>query len=148
MNNKGWGLRVMLGFCLVIAICLLIVFVIYNKDLKEILGDNTNSTYVKENNNNKNNPTQEEKTYDYQGLLNSMVTGAKKYVSKYYSDNADVDLTINLTSIEKEGYITKIYDLKDTSIKCDGYVEVKNDNYTPYLKCGANYTTSGYQVSQ
>ncbi|MDD2644543.1 MAG: hypothetical protein PHC65_07670, partial [Methanobacteriaceae archaeon] len=104
--------------------------------------------YKFKNNDNINENVTVKKTYF--GIEKEMVASAKKYVKKIYNDNPDEAdfLKIKVSSMQKEGLLGTINDIKDKDIVCSGYVACrKEDNslsYEPYLKCGKKYTTKGY----
>ena len=53
--------------------------------------------------------------------------------------------------LKENGYLDEIKDIKDKDTECTGYVEFVQDGgvitYTPYLKCGSNYETEGYDTN-
>lgn len=147
MNNEGWGLRVMLLFVALLCIALMISIYLIQKNFSFLLADNPSKNI--NNNNNINENVIVKKTYS--GIEKEMVASAKKYIKKVYNDNADEAdfLKIKVSSMQSEGLLGTINDIKDKVIVCSGYVACRKEgdnslSYEPYLKCGDKYTTKGY----
>lgn len=150
MNNHGWGLRVMLGFCGILALCIIIVAVIVDQNFKNF------GYYQPPINNNKNdekpghNYIPLENQSDYRQIESKMINAAQDYVAVHYSNGAPegTRLTITLKSLQNDNKINQIKDPNNGNFSCSGYVNVLKDtnveNYEPYLKCGDRYETSGY----
>lgn len=79
------------------------------------------------------------KTKSYKIIKNEMIEAAKKYVteniSEFYSNG-----TISLEDLIESGHIKEIYDPNNTSVKCDGTVNVNvagnKYKYEASLTCG------------
>ena len=146
MNNEGWGLRIMLLFVAILCIALMISIYLIQENFSFMLADDPYK--VKEKDNINENVTVK-KTYS--GIEKEMVASAKKYVKKIYNDNPEEAdfLKIKVSSLQKEGLLGTINDIKDNDIVCSGYVSCRKDevnslSYEAYLKCGKKYTTKGY----
>ena len=149
MNNQGWGLRVMLGFCGILALCIIIVAVTINNNFKSFW---SGSPIITNNNNNKpgKNYIPEEDQSGYHKIEGDMIKSAQRYIQKYYPDGSPngTRLTVTVRSLQDEALIGKLTDPINSNIICSGYVNVIEDksmeSYEPYLKCGERYETSGY----
>ncbi len=133
MNQKGFGLKEFIIIISVIFVSMLIAL-----SLTQTLVDNDAST-----------KTIDEKT-TYQDLENKLEKAAERYQNDTYSSKAgEVEKwALSYSMLKDKGYLEPIYDLKDKKIECNGYVEFLQDgiqiSYKPYLKCGNNYKTKGY----
>ena len=128
MKKNGWGLSTMIIFCSIIAFCLIFSIVMYKLYIEPSIARKT-----------------EDKPKEY-NIVNKTYIGLEEDValfSKDYFKSNDKDL-VTLKTLVEEGFMESIYDLKDKSIKCSGYVTYKEHSYHTYLKCGNNYETSGY----
>lgn len=129
LNNRGWGLQVMLACVLVLMIALVIISVLANKVFKNMLepidGSSTSNIY---------------KTFESQVL-----EASKKYQSTYYSNIEQGDeIVVTVEKLKEKNLLTTN---DDTSI-CTGHTIIKNDSkitYHTYIKCGSKYMTAGYQ---
>lgn len=124
MNNRGWGLRVMLAICLVLALALLIAAAIYNSNFNktdgiEFKGSNT------------------------QKLESKLRRAAINYITdkKIKKNN---DFVIGSEVLIEEGFLDNLTD--KTNSECTGYVLYKKSkNKTePFISCKGGYKTSGY----
>ena len=148
MNNEGWGLRLMLLFVAILCIALMISIYLIQRNFSFMLAEDPYK-FKNNNNNNVNENVTVKKTYS--GIEKEMVASAKKYVKKVYNDNPDEAdfLKVKVSSMQKEGLLGTINDIKDKNIVCSGYVSCRKEednslSYEPYLKCGKKYTTKGY----
>lgn len=155
MNNRGWGLKIMIVWICVLGVALFISTSIAVEKLNlEITGNETINTST-------DNDIKEEATskvdkkidIDYNKEYKKIEENMKKATNNYILDMqyTEVDanhLKLDLASLESNGYIDFVYDLKDNTIKCTGYVNVgyadDKFNYSPFLKCGKNYETKGF----
>lgn len=129
LNNKGWGIQVMMVFILILMICLVIIATLINSNFKELT--NTNSS----------------KSFDYKKLEQQMTDACEKYISiKNVQLENDDTYKITLNKLQNENLISEI---RDDFSKCTGYsvIEKKNNKTfcTSYIKCGNNYKTKNYQ---
>lgn len=132
MNNQGWGLRIMLFFCAVFILIIVMVSAALDKSFNDIA------------------PKKEKvDTNPFYTLEVRMVNATKNYIQDNYNDVNDIALEVSLPDLTQKNYIEKIKD-PYTKIECNGYVifTKKNSNisYEPYLKCGSDYMTSGYEM--
>ena len=130
--KNGWGLSTMIVFCSIIGICLIFSIVMYKSNVEEKLETNNLS-----------NEEVIDKTY--LGLEEDVALYSKEYF------NSNEDDTVSIKKLIELGYMEPVYDLKNKTLKCSGYV-VKTKvsekyNYNTYLKCGDNYETAGYLES-
>ena len=146
MNNEGWGLRIMLLFVAILCVALMISIYLIQRNFSFMLAEDPYKFKEKDNINEN---VTVKKTYS--GIEKEMISSAKKYVKKIYNDNPEEAdfLKIKVSSMQKEGLLGTINDIKDKAIVCSGYVScrMEEDNslsYEPYLKCGKKYTTKGY----
>lgn len=143
LNNKGWGLRMMIILTCVIIVFLLIAsyFVV---SLYGELNDNINA--VNNSVNKEVTLTEQQKNYYVQNetLLNN---SAIYYINTSSFDIREVTYKIKLSELVNLGQIKNIYDVVDNSL-CEGYtlINYEVDHYvgTSYIKC-KNYTTEGYE---
>ena len=127
LNNRGWGLHVMMIFVLILMICLVIISALINKNFKD-LTTNTNSSY------------------NYTTLENKVEEAAQKYIKqKQIIIDSGKSHTITVSKLQKEGILDTI---SDGEVKCTGYSIVENKNnkliYNVYIRCGSNYKTKNY----
>lgn len=150
MNNRGWGLRVMLGFCCILALCIIIVAIAIDRNFKDL---KSNYPIVSDNSNNNkpgHNYIDNENQSDYRIIESNMIKSAQNYIAAHYTSGTPdgTRLTISVKSLQKDNKLSLISDPVNSSVICSGYVNVLRDNgienYEPYLKCGDRYETSGY----
>lgn len=138
MNNRGWGLRAMIALCAVLAFAFLFVVIMISTSFFGLV------------------PTKSpqgssiDKTRTYNSMEVDMINASKKYIKQIYNNELEENdpLYIRVSSLKNEKMLTDLYDVKDEGIECTGYVKVVKIGtevvYEPYMKCGSNYTTSGY----
>lgn len=134
IEQNGWGLRAELLFVLLFLFCMVIVVVGLNRF--GLLGYNPDSILEKT----------DDQTFDYEPLERSLISGAKEYISEYYSDGFNEDsIIVRYVTLRNYSYISKLVD--GDKKECSGYVVVNNIEgnvlYNPYLKC-KKYKTDGY----
>ena len=132
MNNGGWGLRVMLVFCIFISLFFLFSTNIVGKAWEGI----TSKKEIKEN-------------ITYFDLERKIMNSAKKYIKNTYVDiENNIEIPVKLTTLINYYYLAPIKDIH-TKEECSGYVMfIKNENdikYKSYLKCDG-YKTNGYDA--
>lgn len=138
MNQKGFGLKEFVIIIAVIFICMIIIVSLYQSIFKK--EDVELETPVKQ---------EQTKKLTYQDLENKLEKAAERYQNDNYSgsiENPEV-WTLSYSMLKEEKYIDNLTDPKDGE-ECRGYVEFIQDggriSYTPFLKCGKNYQTKGY----
>lgn len=138
MNEKGFGLKEFVIIIAVIFICMIIIMSLYQSLFK------TKDTELET-------PVESEKTekLTYKELEEKLEQAAERYQNDNYSgsiDNPEI-WSLSYSMLKEEEYIDKLKDPKDGK-ECKGYVEFVQDggkiSYTPFLKCGDNYQTKGY----
>ena len=87
----------------------------------------------------------------YSELETKLQNAAIKYVEKHRNllpTSNDNVTKIKLSTLQENNYIGKLIAVDDSSVSCDGYVDIavineeENDyRFTPYLTCGNYYTT-------
>ena len=130
MNNQGWGLRIMLFFCIILISFIFVAAFIVNKNFESIAPKN-----------------EYEEKYNYFDLEVKMVNATKKYMNDNYTNIvSDIEIPVKLKTLISKNYLAPIKDYY-TKKECNGYVIFirKNNNieYDPYLKCDG-YKTNGY----
>jgi len=116
LNNRGWGLRVMMLFILVLMIALVVIYILINRNFPQ---------YV---------------NYNYQKEETKVILALKKY----YKEN-DIKLNNNeekIISVKK----LKNSGLLENFNKCTGYGLLKKDGkiiYDAFIRCDG-YITDGY----
>lgn len=138
LNNRGWGLQVMMIFVLILMIALVVIAVLVNQTFSDIVGPVKDPIV---------NPGNDD--VSYKDLEKKLLNAVKKYQEIHYSDISSLDgdmITVSLDKLKKEELIGEIEDIK-TSKPCSGYgtFGLKNEKlvHNAYLKCD-NYKTSGY----
>lgn len=136
LNNRGWGIQAMMVMTLILMLCLIFVGVMIQRNF---------GTIIKTPNSNDKEETQQ---LTYKDIEEEIKKASIEYQKTNYSDMLDGEkITVTLTMLENKGLITKVYDIKDSSIKCKGYglFYKKNDkiDYEGYLSCG-EYKTENY----
>ncbi len=133
MNERGGGINDVFIFLAVICLAVLVTMVMYNKTIKDLFsGDDTTKM-------------------TYNEIEESLINSAKNYTDNYYYkplENGDNDY-VTVRTLETEGIIQTIIDPEDDKITCTGYVNFSKEDdqttYEPYLRCGSNYETTGYE---
>lgn len=139
LNKKGWGLAV--EIIIILGVIVALVWAVYGfnklglvKDMNEALGTDILPDLI---------ISGEKVTYSM--AEDNLIDASKAYVKDVYENNLDIDTTIKLSRLIKDGYISTIRDENNNT--CSGYVMVsnisENINYDAYLKC-KNYKTPGY----
>lgn len=138
MNQKGFGLKEFVIIIAVIFICMIIIVSLYQSIFKK--EDVELETPVKQ---------EQTEKLTYKELENKLELAAERYQNDNYSgsiENPEV-WTLSYSMLKEEKYIDNLADPKDGE-ECRGYVEFIQDggriSYTPFLKCGKNYQTKGY----
>lgn len=153
MNNNGWGLKVMIVWICVLGVALFISTSIAVEKLNlKITGNETIDTSIDNNIKEEATSKVDNKTdynKEYQKIEENMKKATNNYILDMQYTEVDANhLKLDLASLESNGYIDVVYDLKDSTIKCTGYVNVgyvdDKFNYSPFLKCGENYKTKGF----
>lgn len=142
MNQKGWGLRDFLFILGMITLALIITAGFYRKSFKNLFGTSPKEKEMK---------TTIIKKETYTDLEYKLKRAAERYQNDNYQGTYDSDelwiLSYKLLK-EKKYLKSKITDINDRSVECNGYVVFKKNNakinYYPYLKCGSYYKTNGY----
>ncbi|MBE6144959.1 MAG: hypothetical protein E7169_05235 [Firmicutes bacterium] len=138
MNNGGWGLRVMIALCAVLVGALLIVVILISTGFFGLVKTNNKGG------------SQIDESRTYNSMELQMINASKKYIKKFYNNELEENdpLYIRVSSLQNEKLMDTLYDVKDSSIECSGYVKVikinKETKYESYMKCGSNYTSEGY----
>lgn len=136
MNNKGEiGLKEAFIFISIMCLSILVTMIMYNKTVKDIFGGTSMDGLT------------------YQDTEEKVTKAAKDYNfnhNKNELENGDRD-RVTIKEMQNKGAIDIVVDPKDNNVTCTGYVEfiVKNDEitYDPYIKCGNNYHTKGYNAN-
>lgn len=140
MNQKGFGLKEFVIVIAVIFVSMLIIMSLYRS-----LVNNSAKPETEE----KNEPEETEKI-TYQDLENTLEKAAERYQNNTYQGNTENTeiWTLSYSMLKEEKYLDKLIDPNDKNTECTGYVEFIQDgakiSYKPFLKCGSNYKTKGY----
>lgn len=138
MNQKGFGLKEFVIIFAVGFICILIISSIYQSIVP-------NAEMQSE-------PEKEKITY--KDLEYELKQAAERYQNDTYSGNSSETAVweLSYSMLRKEKYLEKLIDPNDKNTECTGYVEFIQDgakiSYKPFLKCGTNYQTDGYEAYQ
>ena len=136
MNNKGaLELKQVFLFIAIMCICILITMIMYNKTVKDIFGGTEMDGLTYKDTEDKVSKAAEEYTFNQ---------------NRRNMENGDKD-TVTIETLQDEGILDIIIDPKDKDTTCTGYVDFKMRNneiiYDPYIKCGNNYHTKGYNAN-
>ena len=148
MKKEPWGIKKLL----IILIIIFVIFVIFALIFKGVVG-----IFRKDKKEEKKPKEQAEKIdteiYTYSDLENRIKLGATRYQNDNYQGTLESSETwiLKYNNLKEAGYMpSKLIDPKDHD-ECDGYVKfIKTEakiTYIPYIKCGDNYQTSGYDAS-
>lgn len=139
MNEKGFGLKEFIIMFAVVFISMLIIMALFR---------NISSKAETEPQEKQTEEEREEVTY--KDLEQELKKAAERYQNDNYTgsiENPEV-WTLSYSMLKENGYLDEIKDIKDKNTECTGYVKFVQDGgvitYTPYLKCGSNYETKGY----
>lgn len=135
MNNRGaLEMKQLFLFIAVVCLCIMISMIMYNKTIKDIFGGAEKSGLT------------------YKDIENKIIKATKEYTFNNRQDlkNGDKDF-VTIQTLQNEGILGDVIDPKDKDTICTGYIyfTVKNDDitYDPYIKCGKNYHTKGYNAN-
>ena len=138
MNQKGFGLKEFVIIFAVGFICILIISSIYQSIVP-------NAEMQSE---------PEKEKISYKDLEYELKQAAERYQNDTYSGNSSETAVweLSYSMLRKEKYLEKLIDPNDKNTECTGYVEFIQDgakiSYKPFLKCGTNYQTDGYEAYQ
>lgn len=146
MNEKGFGAKEFIIIISVIIISMVIITSLFNS-----ITENSNiETNSQAENSNVDSDTQTETKSTYKDLEKKLEKAAERYQNDNYSGsitNPEI-WVLSYSMLKEEKYLEKLVDPKDKNNECTGYVEFIQDggkiSYIPYLKCGSNYKTEGY----
>lgn len=135
LNNRGWSLREMLFFMLILIVCLLIATFYLFRLYSQLDSDKEN--FVEEN---KIEEIKNEKNYEeYEKDLKK---SARHYIENLYEGELSSQFVISITELKEENLLTEYSDYN-----CKGYITVFENNeeydYKPYLNCD-DYKTKDY----
>ena len=136
MNQKGFGIKEFVIVISVIFIAMIIIMSLYQGVVSEEK-ETKKATKIEE-------------KLTYQDLEQELKKAAERYQNDNYSGNAlDTEVwSLSYSMLKEEKYLDKLTDPNDKKVECTGYVEFIQDkakiSYKPFLKCGSNYGTEGY----
>ncbi len=149
LNNRGWGLQVMLVSILVLMLGLVIAAVLIQQDfgyMFDPIGEDSSGGNVSRPSDDEEEIKEPEyKTYDE--LEEIVLEATEVYQKEYYSDILDGErISVTIRQLINENLIDGINDIEDGSA-CTGYgLFTLNDGkitYEAFLNC-SNYQTIGY----
>ena len=155
-NNRGWGLRSELWICFGMILFFAVAVILINRVFTDAKNEGVFPTKEKDNteeviHNKDSNSDKEEikNSTNYSNLEDKLVFAGSKYASKYLvSENFDDNKVVTIVRLQTEGLLDK---LEINGTKCSGYIKIekveKEFKYYPYLKCGVEYQTTGYDVN-
>ena len=124
LNKNGWGLAV--EIIIILGVIAALVWTIYGfnqlglvKNMNEALGTDILPDLV---------ISGEKVTYSI--VEKDLIEASKAYVKDVYGDNINIDTTIKLSRLIKDGYISTIRDKDNNTCKCTYYCH----NYSEF-KC-------------
>lgn len=139
MNEKGFGLKEFIIMFAVVFVAMLIIMSLF----RNISSKTKTEPQEKQD-------EEEREDVTYKDLEQELKLAAERYQNDNYSgsiENPEV-WTLSYSMLKENGYLDEIKDIKDKDTECTGYVKFVQDGgvitYTPYLKCGSNYETKGY----
>lgn len=156
MNNKGWEMADMLWILAAFGIALIVVAILYIQNFGDLSNSSkkastssdvqvTSPTMAKEEEKEPE-ETSEKTNLSYQEIEELLRSAAIDYVKQFYNDQSVSEVIIKASDLEKEAMLSGIYDYNDPTSSCEGYVRYKQEGntYEPYLRCGNNYITAGF----
>ena len=141
MNQKGFGLK---EFVIVIAVIFVSMLIIMSLSRSIVNNDGQESETESQTE-----PETVEKV-TYQDLEDSLEKSAERYQNDTYQGNIENTevWALSYSMLKEKKYIDKLMDPNDKDTECTGYVEFIQDgakiSYKPFIKCGSNYETKGY----
>lgn len=142
MNQGGFGFKDFIIICAIIMAIVIVTFVIYKVSFQK--PDKVTRSV----------DTKVSKYESYEDMQYYLKKGAERYQNDHYHGDVESDEIWILSSelLLKEGYLKgKLIDVDGSNNECDGYVRfVKKGasvSYEPYIKCGDNYVTEGYNTN-
>lgn len=136
MNNKGEvGLKEAFLFIAIMCLCILITMVMYNRNVKDLFGGSSSSKET------------------YQNTEHEITEAAKNYVDNHYDNQLEIGDSdyVTIKTLISAGLIDEVIDPKNKKTTCTGYVNFYKKGiditYEPYIKCGLNYHTKGYNAN-
>lgn len=124
LNNRGWGLRLMILFVLILMFALVVVATLVNTKFSNLVGNK----------------------FDYSSLENKVVVAAQKEQTssnRYIEEGRQ-----NIITVKKLQELEYLSDLSDNTNTCSGYAIISKKSgklvYNAYIKCGSNYKTTDY----
>jgi len=136
MNNIGaLSIRQVFLFIAIMCLCILVTMIMYNKTVKDIFGGTEMNGLTYKDTEEK--VTKAAQDYVFNNRKNDLKNGDRDYVT--------------IETLQNEGILDIVIDPKDNNVTCTGYVSLKMQNneitYDPYIKCGPNYHTKGYNAN-
>lgn len=139
MDNSGWSLNSLLAGLGVLTFALVFAVILYDAKIRDLNKQfsNTSSIGKKDIKN----------TYSYKDIEEDLVEASKSYLKEEYGRHIpEGSMRITIDTLVEKGFYDWVYDPKDKSQKCSGYVIVNientSSNYSPYIKCGKHYESS------
>ena len=134
MNEEGWGFKDVFWYLAIICIALLLAMMLYNRTFSDLFGSSTKHS---------------EETY--KDIEINLEKDAHTYTDNYYYKILEPgdEGYVTVRDMQEKHLLKSIKDVKDATVSCSGYVHFKKNEttiYKAYLKCGDNYTTSGYEA--
>ena len=135
MNEKGFGIKEFIIIISVVFISLIIIMALFQSIFQNAESNQTIDETIE--------------TVTYEDLEKSLEKAAERYQNDTYSGNTNETevWSLSYSMLREEKYLDKLIDPNDKK-ECTGYVEFIQDgakiSYKPYLKCGDNYQTKGY----
>ena len=149
MNNKGFGLQEFLVFIGIFMFCLVAAAIYgrakFSSDDDSVTTNVNNTTSYIEPSLDELTPVDIENTSNnytgYEELENKLLAS-----SKHYDFNKEKNIVISFKEIKDSNLIDNLLDPNDDTM-CDGYVtyDSEKEEYKPYIICGNNYKTSGFE---
>ena len=132
MNEKGFGIKEFIILLAVMFVSIIVIMTLYQSIFQ-------NTETIEE----------QPETVTYEDLEHRLEKAAERYQNDTYSGNTNEKevWALSYSMLKEEKYIDELIDPNDKQ-ECTGYVEFIQDgakiSYKPYLKCGDNYQTDGY----
>ncbi|MBS7020329.1 MAG: hypothetical protein KH135_00435 [Firmicutes bacterium] len=162
LDNRGWGIKDMWIYLGLITFILIVIGILVNQfEAMTNLNTKSNGTHQKLNvgdhiekgtvkeiepevSESKTKETSGKDMNEYYELENRLVIPARTYISKNYQVADNAIIYVSLKKLQLDNLIGDIT-TKSNEI-CAGYVMYTstNEKYQPYLSCGAEYISTGY----
>ena len=159
MKKEEWSLQKLLKILFIVFLAFLIFALIFKGITSIVRGTKKVKEKVKQTEKIEKNTSAEPEKVEtvkvtYADLENRIKLAAERYENDNYQGTLESKerWVLKYKMLKEKEYIqTKLMDPNESNEECDGYVVFEKVEakitYTPYIKCGNNYKTKGYDDS-